>query len=55
MEFKDIKIGETYIHNHYVFTKKSESNGVTPGGIPFFMKPDDKVELYNEVNHDDSH
>jgi hypothetical protein len=52
MEFKDLKIGEMYTHNYYVFTKQSESNGVTPGGIPFFMNPNDKVELYKEEKHD---
>lgn len=43
MKFKEIKIGEAFIHKALVLTLS---------GIPFFMKPNDIVEIYDEERHD---
>lgn len=52
MEFKDLKIGETYVHGNIIFIKKNISTGMTFSGIPFFMNPYDKVEIYTEEKYE---
>lgn len=52
MEFREIKIGEAFIHKALVLTKKDSYTGLTLSGIPFFMRPNDLVEIYDEEKHD---
>lgn len=52
MEFREIKIGEAFIHKALVLTKKDSFTGLTLSGISFFMRPNDLVEIYDEEKHD---
>lgn len=52
MEFSEIKIGEAFIHKALVLTKKDSFTGLTLSGIPFFMEPNDIVEIYNEEGYE---
>ena len=51
MKFKEIKIGEAFIHKALVLTKKDSFTGLTLSGISFFMRPNDLVEIYDEEKH----
>ena len=51
MEFREIKIGEAFIHKALVLTKKDSFTGLTLSGISFFMRPNDLVEIYDEEKH----